>query len=126
MTSYLALVNGRMANQTFPYDLVLFFPGNPGPSALLLSNPMVRAISFAVNFAGSQATCGTSPTNATAIEILKNGVSVGLLSFAAGATVGVFTGAAVTFVIGDILSFRASATYDPTFADIGPTMTGTR
>lgn len=126
MTSYLALIAGRIKNQAFPYDLGLFFPGKPTASQLLASITAVRAFSFAANFAGSVASCGVAPTASTSVSITKNGTAIGTITFAAGATTATFTGSAVSFAIGDVLGFLGAATADATFANFSATLTGTR
>lgn len=112
-----------------PFDASAFYPGAPSASAKVLRVPIARAVTFAANFAGSYAKAGTAATASTAFDVQKNGVSVGTITFAIGATSATFVssgGAAVNFAAGDVLGIVAPVTPDATLADIGFVLAGTR
>lgn len=112
-----------------PFDASAFYPGVPGASAKVLRVPIARAVTFPANFANSVGTASANATASTAFGIQKNGVSVGTMTFAAGASSATFTssgGAAVSFAAGDVLAVIAPATPDATLADVGLVLAGTR
>jgi hypothetical protein len=117
------------ANITQPFDVHAFHPGVPANSAILLRVPIARAVSFAANFAGSYGKASANATGSTAIDVQKNGSSVGTITYAAGASTATFAssgGAAVSFAAGDLLSIHGPGTADATLADIGIVLAGTR
>lgn len=101
------------------YDLHNFGNGKPNVNEVLGRMISVRSFTIPVNCVGSYAFCTTAPTAAFSISILKNGVQVGTISFAAGATSGTFALAtAVTYNPGDQFALRCvPATQDATFSD---------
>lgn len=114
---------------TQPFDAAAFYPGLPAASAVLLRVPIARAVTFPANFAGSYGKASANATGSTAFDLQKNGVSVGTMTFAGGASSATFTssgGAAVNFAAGDVLAVIAPATPDATLADVGLVLAGTR
>jgi hypothetical protein len=110
-----------------PFDLTAFYPGTPTASALVTRIPFARAVSFPAALAGSVAIAKTAATAQTDFDIQKNGVSVGTVRFAAGATSATFIAAsAFATAAGDRLSIVAPATADTTLADVGFVLAGTR
>lgn len=95
--------------------------GKPANSAKFLRRTMVRALTFPANFAGSASNASATATASATLDIQKNGVSCGTITFALGASVATFVstgGAAVSFAIGDILGIVAQASQDATLADV--------
>ena len=117
-TSQRILLSDRAAGQvTIPGYLI----GKPANSAKYLRYTMTRALTFPANFAGSAAAAAATATASTTMDIQKNGVSCGTITFALGAAVATFVssgGAAVSFAAGDILGIVAQASQDATLADI--------
>jgi hypothetical protein len=111
------------ANSAF--DIAQFINGKPLSSEILIKVIAPRAITYPANMAGSYAKCAIAPTASTVLDIQKNGVSVGTLTFAAASTTGVFSTTALSLVASDIISVRAPATIDATFADLAITLSGT-
>lgn len=110
-----------------PFDVTAFYPGVPAASAKVTRVPLARAVSFPANFSGSVGIAAVAATSSTAFDVQKNGVSVGTITFAAGASTATFTtSGAVTFAAGDYLSIIAPATPDATLADPGIVLAGTR
>jgi hypothetical protein len=113
---------------TAPYDIGMFFPGKPADGALLFRVPLAREVTFADNFAGSQAKSLTASSVTAVFNVQRNGTTIGTITFSASA-VGVFatTGtASEVFAAGDILSVIAPTPQDVTLANIGITFSGTR
>lgn len=107
------------------YDTHNFINGKPNASEVIIREIAARAFTCPVNFAGSYAFVTTPPAASVTISILKNGVQIGTLTFAASATSGVFTAAsAVTFNIGDQLAATMPATQDATLADLTISIAG--
>jgi hypothetical protein len=131
-TGQVLQTQGAAANPQWaspPFDVTAFYPGVPTASAKVLRVPIARAVTFAANFAGSYAKAAVAATGSTAIDIQKNGSSVGTITFAAAGTSATFTssgGAAVSFAAGDVLGIIAPGTPDATLADIGIVLAGTR
>jgi hypothetical protein len=104
-----------------------FVAGKPANGALLFAILPSAAATFAAGFAGSRAKAGVAATAQTVLSIRKNGIEVGTITFAAGATAGVFA-AASQVVVGttDELTIVNQATADATLADIRFALHGTR
>lgn len=111
-----------------PFDVTAFYPGVMSDGAVVLRVPVARAVSFADDFAGSYAKASAAATAATALDVQKNGVSVGTITFALGASTASFvtSGGVVTLAAGDVLSIHGPATADTTLADVGIVLVGTR
>jgi hypothetical protein len=87
----------------------------------------VASISLPVTLAGSAGGCISAPTSAWSAALLQNGVSIGSLNIAAGATTMTFTfTVAVTLNPGDLFDIIAPATVDPTIAGVYVSIAGTR
>jgi hypothetical protein len=109
------------------YDIGGFFPFTPISSQLMLKHVFTRSVSLPASLTGSQGKSGVAATAQTDINVLKNGVSIGTIRFAASATTATFIMASPqTFAAGDWIDFIAPATPDITLADISYTLKGTR
>ena len=122
------LSNGvaTLGSPTNPYDIGFFVPGTYTASQVIAAFVMVRAVAFAANFAPSLAKSQTAATLSSTITIQKNGSSIGTIVFAAGASTSTIAGSAVSFAVGDMLSFVAPGTPDATLAGVQITLSGTR
>jgi len=107
------------------YDPNIQIIGRP-PEGEIYKTIFVRSVTFASALSGSRAKCTTAPTGIVVISVRKNDVQFGTITFAIGATTGVFAGVATTLAAGDILSFVAPTPRDATFADVLITLAGTR
>ena len=107
------------------YDIAGFLSGVPTGSQILLRLPMVRQVTFDVNMAGSKGAASVAATASTTFTIAKNGVSIGTMVFALGATTSTFVAAAAsTFAIGDVLSVTGPNPADATLANVGFILAG--
>lgn len=79
--------------------------------------PGFAPYAFASTVARSFARARVAATAATAYVVRRNGAQVATVTFAAGATVGVWS-AGVTWADGDFATLEAAATADSTLADI--------
>jgi len=110
-----------------PFDLTAFYPGMIPASALVTRVPFARAVSFPAGLAGSVAKSAAAATAQTDFNVTKNGVSVGTIRFAAGASSATFIAAsAFAMAAGDWLSIVAPASADSTLADVGFVLVGSR
>ena len=93
--------------------------GKPSDGQVVLI-PITRALTLAAGAAGSQASAAVAATAETDIIVQKNGITIGIVRFAAGATSGSFVGVAETaFAAGDLLKLVFPETADVTLSDIG-------
>lgn len=108
------------------YDLHNFIDGKPNANEVIMRVVAARAFTCQANFAGSYAFLTTPPAAQVIISIMKNGVQIGTLTFAASATSGVFaSSASPTFNIGDQFSMVMPATQDATLSDLTISIAGT-
>jgi hypothetical protein len=110
-----------------PYDLGVYFPGQPGAGATLLQLVAPRAFTLPAGLTGSQGYAGTAPTAQADLDIHKNGASIGTITFAASASTATFSFASeVTFAAGDRLAVIAPGSQDASLANVSITFKGTR
>lgn len=112
--------NSRLADNSATYDLHNFVNGKPLAQEILMRAVACRAFTIPVNCAGSFAFCSIAATSNFNITILKNGVAVGAIDYAANSLTGVFTMAtALTLNVGDQLALRCTpAAQDATLSDL--------
>lgn len=96
----------------------------PSDGEIIEGHVFAQPMSFPLNFAGSRATCRDTATASAVFHILKNGVSVGTLTFAAGAPTGTFSAAAFTVAAGDQLDLQCPSPADVTIRGIKVTLRG--
>ena len=119
-----AYVDG-LAGLTPPYDIGVFFNGVPGDSEDILRFKCVRAFRLFAGLSNSRAEALVAATAATTVSIRRNGVQVGTVNWAMGATDATFTLAAdVDYAQDDTLELIAQATADATLEDISITLIG--
>lgn len=115
---------------SFPYDVTIYSSGIQYASATLMKFKTPRAISFAADFAGSTiANADVAATSVNVFDVRKNNVSVGSITYAAGAVTATFTtvgGAAVNFAVGDVMSVHTPASADATLSGVSICLKGTR
>jgi hypothetical protein len=88
------------ASSGIPYDLPCEIPGTPDTSKRVVNLKAVRA--FNLSSTGHQGGQLTNPTAPFICPVLKNGVSIGNITFAAGGFSHSIT--ATAFAVGDVLS----------------------
>jgi hypothetical protein len=115
----------RGSSGSEPFDLAFFYSGKPTSSAVVLQFTALRAVTFAASLTGSDGDAAVAATAQTDFNVLKNGVSVGTIRFAAAGTTATFISAGFSLAAGDILKVTAPASADATLSDIGVTLTGT-
>lgn len=102
------------------YDLHNFVNGKPLTNEVLMRAVAVRSFLIPINCAGSYAFATTGAAVAFVISILKNGVEVGTINYAVGATAATFTMAtALTINPGDQFALRCkTGVQDATLSDL--------
>ena len=101
------------------YDLAAHVEGIPTSGTDFMQFPAVRAYRLPTSLVGSQLKCDVAPTATLTLSLYKNAVSIGTMSIAAGATTGTFNfTAAVTFLVGDLLTVRLTSATDATADDV--------
>ena len=110
-----------------PFDLAVYFPGQPEDGERLLKLEVARGFTLPTDLAGSRGHADTAATAEAAFAILKNGVEVGSVTFAASSQDAAFVLAGgLVLVPGDRLELVAPATQDATLAGLALTLVGTR
>jgi hypothetical protein len=110
------------------FGIGVYFPGVI-PLALypLYELPMVESFTLPVNFAGAQGRASAPAAALCDFDVKKNGVSIGTVRYALGATTPTFIAASSpSFVPGDVMSVIGPATPDTTLAGVGVTFLATR
>jgi hypothetical protein len=110
-----------------PFDLTAFYPGVLPASALVTRVPVARAVAFPAGLTGSIGKASVAATASAVFAVLKDGASVGTVTYAAGSATATFTAAsAFTLAAGNVLSIVGPATPDTTLANVGIVLAGTR
>jgi hypothetical protein len=110
-----------------PFDLAVYFPGQPDAAERLLKLEVARGFTLPADLAGSRGHADTAATAESVCTILKNGASVGTVTVAAASQDAAFSLAGgLALVPGDRLELVAPTTQDPTLADLALTLIGTR
>jgi hypothetical protein len=110
-----------------PFDIVVYFPGQPEAAERLLKLEVARGFSLPADLAGSRGHADTAATAEAVFTILKNGAAAGSVTFAASSHDAAFSLAGgLTLVPDDRLELVAPATQDATLAGLALTLIGTR
>lgn len=108
-----------------PYDLAVFYNGIPGADQDILRFVAGRDFYLPAGLTNSAAYAAVAATAAYDIDVRKNGVSVGTISWAIGANSATFTFASdVAFTGGDRLELIGQTTPDATLEDVFVTLAG--
>lgn len=105
------------------YDILMFLQGLYNANQIVILLQLERQVRFLTNFSPSTATIGTNPTSTVTFTINKNGGSVGTVSINTSGSA-TFSGSAVVFNAGDILSVIAPGTTDATAANVSILLSG--
>jgi hypothetical protein len=100
--------------------------GAPGAGQIIERYIFAAPVSFPAGLAGSYGAAGAAATAAASFAIARNGTTIGMMNFAAGAAAATFSmGAATGFGAGDVLTIAAPGSPDATLANLAWTLTGT-
>ncbi len=96
-----------------PYDVAMGYSQPPPPNSTFLTFIAARAFSLPAGLGGSVAEFVVGPASPVVLTILKNGATVGVITFPAvgnGGSVGVLSSSvATTFNPGDLLEIASGA-----------------
>lgn len=108
------------------YRIGFFFTTTPAASEILALHVVSDAMTLPANLTGSVGSCGTNPTASFAIDVQRNGTSIGTITIATGGTFAFATvsGTSKNLAAGDVLKFVAPATPDATCANVAITLKG--
>lgn len=111
-----------------PYDIPMSFIGMPESQMVFYRLVATHSFELPIGLVGSEAVCQTAPTDSSCvIFVLKNGVSVGSVTWAIAATTATFQFlSAESFVAGDVLALQFETVTDSTFSDPSITLSATR
>lgn len=119
-----ALVFSQIGASVRP--IAFFFTTAPTASEVLLLYTACENISLADDFAGSVGDVGTNPTASFALDVQKNGSSIGSITVSTGGTFTfATTDGAVSLVSGDQLKIVGPGSADATIANVSITLKGT-
>lgn len=108
------------------FEATTFVNAQPVAGDLVFKQVFTRAFDLPSGLTGSEAHGETAANLQADFDILKNGVSVGTIRFAASGTVATFImSSATSFGIGDRLEITAPSPQDTTLADIAISLMGT-
>lgn len=108
------------------YDVGVFYSGAPTTSSVLIRFKTPRAFTLPAELAGSYGVCGINATTTAVLNIKKNGISQGTLTFIVNNSTGTFSfPSAVSFAVGDLLEIISPVVPDLTLADIAVTIVPT-
>lgn len=111
-----------------PNDIGFFVPGIPPDGEIVARYQFTRNVEFDDDFSGSQASSEVASTGTAVFDVLKNGSSIGSVTFTNSDT-GVFstTGSGVeSFSIGDILTVISPTPLDSTLESVSISFAGER
>jgi hypothetical protein len=109
------------------YDIAVWASVRPDSGEHLVQVVLPTPVAYYIGLTDSAARADTAATASTVFSICKNNTQFATLTFAPGATVGVFACATQTaFAAGDKLSIIAPNPRDATLGDISITLTGFR
>lgn len=114
---------------SYPYDVGLSIAGKPEANKTVAMALMVRPTILRKDFVGSKAACDVPATGAVVFPIKLNGVQIGSINFAAGASVGTFAyvpTADLLMVAGDKLTISSPVTADATLSYVAATLMGSQ
>lgn len=96
------------------------YVGKPAVSGEILRYPCAQAIRLNAAFSGSQGSVRVVPSDGDQVyPIKKDGSQIGHMQFANGASTATFSGEAVSFAAGEVLTVIAPSPQDSTLEDVG-------
>ena len=116
----------EIASSLSSYDVSAFIAGVPASSDVVFRFIAVRPVTFADDFALSDAHARVAATALATFDVQKNGVNVGDIQFAIAAVDGTFLtdAGSVSLAAGDRLEIVAPASPDASLEDIAITFKG--
>lgn len=91
------------------YDIAGYTLSTPANADVIMRFVAPRAFSIPANMAGTVFNVGVNPSSAATLTFKKNGVSAGVVTISTGGVATLPTQAAVSFVIGEVLTLEVTA-----------------
>lgn len=111
------------------YRIGFFFTTTPTVSEVIALHVVTDAFTFPANFASpnSQGSCGTNPAASFALDVQKNGTTIGTITISTGGafTFATASGTSKSIVAGDVIKVVAPSPADTTCANVAITLKGT-
>jgi hypothetical protein len=118
--------NQWVAERT-PFILSMFIPGTHGDGALMAQLVLDRDVAFAENLPGSEGYSQVTATAETILDLQKNGVSIGTITFSDAGNAAAFAlSGGATFAAGDRRGIVKDNPGVGTLADLSITLLGRR
>jgi hypothetical protein len=108
------------------YSIGCTFIGAIPPNYTLLLVPFDISVNFALSFIPSQAYLAVAPSATYSIGIYANGGQIGSMIWGGGTNLSGFTGGSYTFTHGTVLTVVTLSSVDPTAANLGFILSGTK
>ena len=116
-------IEGHILDYLPAYHLTHFAAGQPASGTVILRHVFSRAARLPAGATLSRAIAGVAATGPSVFALLKNGMVIGHIQFAAGEAAASFSvAAAVDFAAGDVLTIAAPDPQDATLADTALTL----
>ena len=117
-----AVTAEKLAPGASVYDLAIFYPGPPGPGALIVALVVPRALSLQ----GGSVRVGTAPAANWIATIYNGGTAIGTVSVSAGQTTGTVSlnNTPTSLNAGDLLRIVAPAAADMAIQNISISLRG--
>jgi hypothetical protein len=116
-------IEGHILDHLPAYNLTHYVAGQPAPAAVIFRHVFSRAARLPAGATLSRAVAGAAATEPSTFTLLKNGIAIGAIQFAAGEAAASFSvAAAVDFAAGDLFAITAPDPQDATLADIALTL----
>ena len=123
----LSLAGGVLSGAAQSYILSFFFTSTPTAGETLLIHVAGRAFTIPADFAGAlRSTVGVNPTASFALDVQKNGATIGTITVSTGGVVTATTtgGLAQSIAAGDVLTVLAPTPADATAANMACSIVG--
>ena len=105
---------------TQKHEIPGHYIGKPAVSGEILRYPCAQTIRFNAAFSDSQGSARVAPSDGNQVyPIEKDDVQIGYMQFANGANTATFSGEAVSFAAGEVLTVIAPSPQDSTLEDVG-------
>jgi len=108
------------------YDMGVFIAGDPASDEVVLRHVVLKDFTIPAGATGSYSSAITASTGTAVIDLQKNSVSFGTVTFTASTTGVIAVASDTSFVPGDVIQFVAPSTADATLADISISLAGVR
>jgi len=122
----LTLAGQQLSINQQPYDIPVFYPGNPGDNATLTRVVLSRTVTIPTALSGSVGSVGTNPAATVNLTIKTGSIAIATASISTGGVFTFYRSGSLVLSASTVLSIVNQATHDASLADVSITLTGTR